>query len=73
MEYKILDKTNIQEYLYSIENIKNYFENDDLIIDEIGDGNLNYVYINTTTCSTDSKLYYLEVQQKNYGKKPCII
>jgi len=45
MEYKILDKTNIQEYLYSIEDIKNYFENDDLIIDEIGDGNLNYVYI----------------------------
>ncbi len=45
MEYKILDKTNIQEYLYSIENIKNYFENDDLIIDEIGDGNLNYVFI----------------------------
>lgn len=45
MDYKILDKSNIQEYMYSIDEIKNYFQNDELIIDEIGDGNLNYVFI----------------------------
>ena len=45
VEYKILDSENIKEYLYSIEDIKNYFENDDLDINEIGDGNLNYVFI----------------------------
>lgn len=45
MDYKILDKKNIQEYIYTIDEIKNYFENDELIIDEIGDGNLNYVFI----------------------------
>lgn len=45
MKYKILDKNNILEYIYSIEKIKNYFAEDDLYIDEIGDGNLNYVFI----------------------------
>ncbi len=45
MEYKILDKDNIVEYLYSIDSIKEYFSNDILEIDEIGDGNLNYVFI----------------------------
>lgn len=45
MEYKILDKYNIKEYLYTIPSIKEYFSNDELFIDEIGDGNLNYVFI----------------------------
>ena len=45
MNYKILDKNNIIEYIHSIEEIKNYFKVDDLFIDEIGDGNLNYVFI----------------------------
>lgn len=45
MEYKILDKHNMQEYLYSIDLIKDYFNAERLIIDEIGDGNLNYVFI----------------------------
>lgn len=45
MEYKILDKHNIVEYLYTIDTIKEYFDDDELSIDEIGDGNLNYVFI----------------------------
>lgn len=45
MEYKILDKDSIVEYLNTIDSIKNYFGVDDLYIDEIGDGNLNYVFI----------------------------
>lgn len=45
MEYKILDKDNIQEYLYSIDSIKDYFNSAKLSVDEIGDGNLNYVFI----------------------------
>ncbi len=45
MSYYILDKTNIVEYLHSIKNVKNYFGDDDLSIDEIGDGNLNFVFI----------------------------
>jgi len=45
MNYYILDKTNIIEYLNSIENVKAYFGGDNLSIDEIGDGNLNFVFI----------------------------
>ena len=44
MKYKILNKKNIEEYLMSIKNIKEYFAGDDLFIDEIGNGNLNYVF-----------------------------
>ena len=45
MSYYILDKTNIVEYLNKIKKVKEYFGNDDLSIDEIGDGNLNFVFI----------------------------
>ena len=45
MSYYILDKTNIVEYLNSIKNVKDYFGTDSLDIDEIGDGNLNFVFI----------------------------
>jgi len=45
MDYYILDKTNIVKYLHSIKNVKNYFGDDTLLIDEIGDGNLNFVFI----------------------------
>lgn len=45
MSYYILDRTNIVEYLCSIEQVKSYFGDDDLSIDEIGDGNLNFVFI----------------------------
>jgi 5-methylthioribose kinase len=45
MEYQILNKSNIQEYLYTIDSIKEYFGGANLSVDEIGDGNLNYVFI----------------------------
>ena len=45
MDYYILDKTNIVEYLHGIKNVKNYFGDAALEIDEIGDGNLNFVFI----------------------------
>lgn len=45
MSYKILNIKNILSYLQSIENIKIYFANDPLHVEEIGDGNLNFVFI----------------------------
>jgi 5-methylthioribose kinase len=44
MDYKKLDKTTVVEYILNIKKIITYFGSDDLIADEIGDGNLNYVY-----------------------------
>jgi 5-methylthioribose kinase len=43
--YKILNSGNIVSYLQSIEKIKEYFGDDSLHVSEIGDGNLNFVYI----------------------------
>ena len=43
--YQILDRESIVPYLLSIENIRDYFEDSDLSVDEIGDGNLNFVFI----------------------------
>jgi len=45
MLYKILTIDTIKEYILNIENIKNYLEKGDIAIAEIGDGNLNFVYI----------------------------
>ena len=45
VEYKILERESIKKYLYSIDNIKEYFQDAELSIEEIGDGNLNYVFI----------------------------
>ena len=45
MNYYVLDKTNIIAYLSQIKKVNDYFGNDDLTIDEIGDGNLNFVFI----------------------------
>ncbi len=45
MEYKILNSDNIAEYIYSIKDLKEYFCDDKLTIEEIGDGNLNFVFI----------------------------
>ena len=56
MEYKILDKYNIEEYLYTIPSIKEYFDEQKLFIDEIGDGNLNYVFIVKSTVDTKKAL-----------------
>ncbi len=45
MNYKVLDKNSICEYLQNIKEIKNFFGNNDIEAKEIGDGNLNYVYL----------------------------
>lgn len=45
MEYRELDPESLKEYLKTVESIKEYFGEDELDIEEIGDGNLNFVYI----------------------------
>lgn len=45
MAYQALDESSVIDYLLGIEEIRNYFGGDDLEAEEIGDGNLNYVYI----------------------------
>lgn len=45
MEYKELDVNSVISYLENISEVMDYFGNDDLIAKEIGDGNLNYVYL----------------------------
>lgn len=45
MDYKILNITNIISYIKNIKIIKDYFAEDSLHVNEIGDGNLNFVYI----------------------------
>lgn len=45
MEYKELDVNSIIPYLKNVKEVAEYFGGDDLKADEIGDGNLNYVYL----------------------------
>lgn len=45
MQYKQLDKTTVIDYLKDIKKVMNFFENDEIEAQEIGDGNLNYVYL----------------------------
>ncbi|NQY64004.1 MAG: S-methyl-5-thioribose kinase [Alteromonadaceae bacterium] len=45
MAYVILNKTTIINYLNTINSVTSYFGEHELEVDEIGDGNLNYVYI----------------------------
>ena len=52
MTYKILNASNIEEYLFSLPEIKRFFGSDNLNIKEIGDGNLNFVFL--ATSSSDS-------------------
>ncbi len=58
MSYKILDRDSVAEYLLKIEPIKRYFSGSNLSVAEIGDGNLNYVFI-----VTDGKQNTLIVKQ----------
>ncbi len=44
-KYKELNLETLKEYLKEIESIKEYFGSDELDIKEVGDGNLNFVYI----------------------------
>ena len=43
--YYILTTDNLQQFLYAIPEIKDYFAQAKLNIEEIGDGNVNYVFI----------------------------
>jgi 5-methylthioribose kinase len=44
MNYKVFDKNSIIEYLLEIKDVMNFFNNENIIAEEIGDGNLNFVY-----------------------------
>ncbi len=56
MSYKILNITNIQEYLYTLPEIKSFFNADELEIKEIGDGNLNFVFLATSKVESSKSL-----------------
>ena len=45
MRYKVLDKNSVIDYLFEIEEVMDFFDEDDFDANEIGDGNLNFVYI----------------------------
>jgi len=45
MNYKILNKNSVVKYLLEIKEIMDFFEDLEIFAEEIGDGNLNYVYI----------------------------
>lgn len=44
MNYKVLDSKSVIEYISNVKEIVNFFGGDEIKVDEIGDGNLNYVY-----------------------------
>ncbi len=56
MAYKILDTKNLQEYLLSLPIICDFFKSRHLSISEIGDGNLNFVFLVTATDDDSKKL-----------------
>ncbi len=45
MDYHILTTETVKDFLQNIPNIKDFFDDDTLITHEIGDGNLNFVFI----------------------------
>ncbi|WP_200762842.1 S-methyl-5-thioribose kinase [Nitrosophilus alvini] len=45
MGYEILRPESLQDFLYKNEGIRDFFEGDDLEVSEIGDGNLNFVFV----------------------------
>ena len=44
MEYKELNKESVLEYVKGVKELVDFFGTDTFLVDEIGDGNLNYVY-----------------------------
>ena len=56
MSYTILDASNLEAYLFSLPEIKAFFNADSLIIDEIGDGNLNFVFLVTSSSDASRQL-----------------
>ena len=56
MSYIILDTSNLEAYLFSLPKIKAFFDADSLIINEIGDGNLNFVFLVTSSSNASKQL-----------------
>ena len=56
MSYKILNNSNIQEYLLSLPEIKSFFNSESLEVKEIGDGNLNFVFLATSINDSSKSL-----------------
>jgi len=56
MAYTILDASNLEAYLFSLPKIKAFFDAQSLIIDEIGDGNLNFVFLVTSNSDASRQL-----------------
>jgi len=56
MSYTILDTSNLEAYLFSLPKIKAFFDANSLIIDEIGDGNLNFVFLVTSSSDASRQL-----------------
>ena len=54
MSYQILTIDSVKSYILDIPKIKEYLQTDDIVVDEIGDGNLNFVYIVTNTTNQKS-------------------
>lgn len=59
MSYKILNTKNLTEYILTIKSIKNYFHCEKFHIKEIGDGNLNFVFL-ITSANDNSKSLILK-------------
>jgi len=56
MSYTILDSSNLETYLFSLPHIKSFFNAGSLRIDEIGDGNLNFVFLVTSAEDASKQL-----------------
>jgi len=56
MSYTILNTSNLEAYLFSLPKIKAFFDADSLIINEIGDGNLNFVFLVTSGSDASKQL-----------------
>jgi len=56
MPYKILNTQNIEEYLFSLPTIREFFNSQSLEVKEIGDGNLNFVFLATSKADSTKSL-----------------
>ena len=56
MDYKELDVDSVIPYLKDVKEVMDYFGSDDLSAKEIGDGNLNYVYLVSSTQNSKKAL-----------------
>ncbi len=56
MEYRELNAESVISYLKNVDEVMDYFGSDDLSAKEIGDGNLNYVYLLSSTADPKKAL-----------------